>query len=107
MNPLYYFSLSLSLLLQNLEIRGLLDNAKFNQMLVLAREKLALPLNGEPVGTIRREVLRFAMMLEETLSYIRDYKSQPNFRLVLFLRVIRLFGCNMPFNFPAFFFSNT
>ena len=53
-------------------------------MLVLARAKLALPLLGEENNAIvRREVLRFTMMLEETLSYIRDYRSQPNYHQVL------------------------
>ena len=52
-------------------------------MLLLARQKSTFNLHGEDVGRIRREVLRYAMMLEETLSYIRDYRSQPNFHLVL------------------------
>jgi len=59
-------------------------------MLVLARQKKALPLHGQEAGRIKREVLRFAMMLEETLSYIRDYRSQPNFHLVKYMRVISL-----------------
>lgn len=52
-------------------------------MLVLARAKSALPLLEENDAIVRREVLRFTMMLEETLSYIRDYRSQPNFHQVL------------------------
>ena len=70
-------------------------------MLVLARAKSALPLLEENDAIVKREVLRFTMMLEETLGYIRDYRKQPNYHRVLYMPS----ACfdlqhSIPFTFP-------